>query len=208
MLQDPHSMDHKKEKQAAIFEAACSVIREKGFHQARIVDIARHAGISYGLVYHYFGSKADLFDAISKEWWDGLYAMMDQCESQPASIDDRLAMIVNYFLDLYERRPNLVHVFIAEISRSTANLTPARLEFFTRFFDRTERIMAGAQDLGTLRKDVKPRYLTYIFLGALEGFISTMVMGEQLLKGREQRKRIARGILDVFFYGASASGQD
>ena len=51
----------KKNKVEAIFEAACRVIREKGYHQARMADIAREAGISYGLVYHYYNSKSDLF---------------------------------------------------------------------------------------------------------------------------------------------------
>jgi AcrR family transcriptional regulator len=58
----------KKDRVAVIFEAACAVIREKGFHQALIRDIAEAANISYGLVYHYFKSKSDLFDAIITEW--------------------------------------------------------------------------------------------------------------------------------------------
>ena len=74
--------DQKKHKEAAILEAACNVIRDKGFHQARITDIAHRAGISYGLVYHYFRSKADLFDAILKEWWNGLYSMMEECYTE------------------------------------------------------------------------------------------------------------------------------
>jgi AcrR family transcriptional regulator len=199
-----HSNQSKRNREAAIFEAACTVIREKGFHQARIIDIARQAGISYGLVYHYFRSKADLFDAITKEWWNGLYSTIDACEAQASTIEERLGIIVNYFLDLYDKRPNLVHVFITEISRSTANLTPAGLEFFKRFFDRTERMMAQAQSAGTLRSDIRARYLTYIFLGSLESFLSTMVLEKQPFTGRSQKKRIASGLLEVFFNGASA----
>lgn len=197
-----HATDPKKNKEAAIFEAACTVIRDKGFHQARITDIAHRAGISYGLVYHYFRSKADLFDAILKEWWNGLYAMMERSEMGSSPVEVKLAAIVEYFLDLYEKRPSLVHIFITEISRSTANLTPAHLDYFKTFFKKTEKIMARAQSEGMLRSDVKARYLTYIFLGALEGFVSAMVFENQPLKGRDQKKRIATGILEVFFNGA------
>ena len=100
------SVDLKKEKEAAIFDAACRVIREKGYHQARITDIAQEAGISYGLVYHYFRSKADLFDSILKEWWGGLFAMMDRLENQFAPVEEKLAGIIGYFLDRYEKRPD------------------------------------------------------------------------------------------------------
>lgn len=195
-------LDAKKHREAAIFDAACAVIREKGLHHARIVDIAAKAGTSYGLVYHYFGSKSNLFDAISSEWWKGLYAMIEAGEGHPSPIHEKLGDIIHYFLNLYESRPNLVHVFVTEISRSTANLTPERLNFFKRFFERTERIIQRGQSEGLLRRDIRARYLTYIFVGALEGFLSTMVLENQPIKGAEQKMRIANGLLEVFFNGA------
>jgi len=196
------ALDSKKRREATILDAACAVIREKGFHQARIVDIARKAGTSYGLVYHYFGSKANLFDAISNEWWNGLYAMIDAGAQTAAPVDEKLADIIHYFFDLYETRPNLVHIFVTDISRATANLTPERLNCFKRFFDRIDRIIVGGQADGTLRNDIRARYLTYIFVGSLEGFVSTMVLENQPIKGREQKQRIAHGLLEVFFNGA------
>ncbi|MEJ2718147.1 MAG: TetR/AcrR family transcriptional regulator [Deltaproteobacteria bacterium] len=198
------SNQSKRNREAAILEAACAVIREKGFHQARIIDISRRAGISYGLVYHYFRSKADLFEAITRAWWDGIYSTIDSCKTRASAIEDRLGIIVNHFLNLYDERPNLVHVFITEISRSSANLTPAGLAFFKRFFDKTEGIMAQAQSAGTLRSDVRARYLTYIFLGSLESFLSTMVLENQPFTGPAQKKRIAGGLLEVFFNGAGS----
>lgn len=194
--------DAKKDKVAVIFEAACRVIREKGFHQARIRDIAGAANISYGLVYHYFKSKSDLFDAIFREWWEGLCAMMDQCDQPSEPVEQKLRSIVKYFLDQYEQRPDLMHIFITEISRSSANLTPARVGRFKLFMDRTEAIIAKAQHEKALRSDVKARYLTYIFLGALECFLSTMVLENQPLKGRAQKERIERGLMEVFLNGA------
>lgn len=192
----------KKDRMAIIFEAACVVIREKGFHQARIRDIASAAHISYGLVYHYFKSKSDLFDAILTEWWEGLFAMMDQSGGSSEPVEQKLGSIVKYFLNQYEQRPDLVHIFITEISRSSANLTPARLDRFKMFMSRTEAIITEAQVAKTLRSDVKARYLTYIFLGALECFISTMVLENQPLKGQGQKDRIERGIMEVFLNGA------
>jgi len=122
-MQAAQANNDKKTKEAAIFDAACSVIRDKGFHQARITDIAQAAGISYGLVYHYFKSKTDLFDAILKEWWGGLFATMDLCDAEDLDVREKLSAIINYFLDMYEKRPDMVHIFITEISRSSANLT-------------------------------------------------------------------------------------
>lgn len=196
------NLDGRKDKETAIFDAACHVIRRKGFHQARITDIAQEAGISYGLVYHYFKSKSHLFDAILAEWWNGLFSMMDECEKNATNVEDKLAAVVGHFLDRYEKRPDLVHIFITEISRSSTNLTPARLKSFKAFMDRTEDIIRVAQDEKSLRDDVKARYLTYIFLGAIETFISTMVIKNRPITGKAQKQRILTGLLTVFFDGA------
>ena len=66
----------RTEKQAVIFEAALKVFRQKGFHKARIADIATEAGISYGLVYHYYHNKEGLFNTILNQWWEDLYQLL------------------------------------------------------------------------------------------------------------------------------------
>jgi TetR/AcrR family transcriptional regulator, fatty acid metabolism regulator protein len=193
---------NKKERQNLIFDAACRVIREKGFHQARITDIAQRAGISYGLVYHYFKNKSDLFDFIIDQWWTGLFSSMEKADRSAESVESKLGSVIDYFLDQYEKKPDLVHIFITEISRSVPNLTPERLKWIKIFLERTEKIIIQAQSDGILRYDVKARYLTYIFIGALENFISAMVLEKLPLRGQNQKKRIAEGLLEVFLNGA------
>lgn len=50
-----------------ILEAAAREFRECGFGGATLSDVARRAGVSTGTVAHYFGSKADLFEAVIAE---------------------------------------------------------------------------------------------------------------------------------------------
>ena len=195
--------EHKKDIQAVIFDAACKVIREKGFHQTRITDIAQTAGISYGLVYHYFKSKSELFLTIQKEWLECMLEMMDQTDMRFITVEEKLAAIINFFLDMYEKRTDLVYIFVTEISRSTSNLNPDTLKWFKIFLARTEKIIAMGQSEKILRSDVKAKYLTHILLGSLETFISTMVVDNQTLKSSKQKQRIGTALLEVFLNGAS-----
>jgi len=192
----------KKEKEEAILEAALKIIKQKGFHRARMSDIAVEAGISYGLVYHYFKNKDDLFEAILNRWWDGLFKLMRDIHEAQYDVQEKLKHIIHYFLDTYQSNPELVNIFITEISRSTTNLTADRLEYFKKFMSLTEAVIAEGQQNRTLRTDFRARYLTYIFLGALEAFLSTMVLADQNIKGDAQKKRIAESILEVFLNGA------
>ena len=192
----------KKIKEDAILEAALRVIKKKGFHKSRMADIARDAGISYGLVYHYFKTKEDLFETILERWWDSLFSLMTETRAAGEEVQEKLRRIILFLLDTYQRHPNLVNIFITEISRSTANLTRKRLERFKGFMTLTEEVIAEGQNQGVLRDDFKPRYLTYIFLGGLEAFVSALVLVNQKIKGDAQKEKIAQSILEVFLNGA------
>jgi TetR/AcrR family fatty acid metabolism transcriptional regulator len=185
------------------FEAALKIIKQKGFHKARMSDIAKEAGISYGLVYHYFKNKEDLFDSIINRWWDGLFKLMANISGDNKyDVHKKLRRIIYYFLDTYQSNHELVNIFITEISRSTTNLTSDRLDRFKKFMSLTQAVMAEGQEKEMLRADFKARYLTYIFLGALETFVSAMVLVDQKIKGDAQKDRIADSILEVFLNGA------
>lgn len=48
------------EKKQAIFESTLKLIREYGFHGTPMSQIAQHAGVATGTIYHYFTSKDEL----------------------------------------------------------------------------------------------------------------------------------------------------
>jgi AcrR family transcriptional regulator len=200
MKNGPRSI--KKDKETVILDAALRIIKQKGFHKARMSDIAKDAEISYGLVYHYFRNKEDLFDAILNRWWHALFQLMASIIKCDDNVQSKLRHIISYFLDTYQTSPELVNIFITEISRSTTNLTHTRLDNFKKFMSLTDRIIAEGQKNKILRPDYKARYLTYIFLGALETFVSALVLADQHISGNAQKKRIADSILEVFLNGA------
>lgn len=53
--------DLKKEKQDRIINAALKVFAQNGYKHASTDDIVSEAGISKGLLFHYFGSKLGLY---------------------------------------------------------------------------------------------------------------------------------------------------
>lgn len=54
------------DKQEQILDAALSVFREKGFHEAKVEEIAGLAGVGKGTIYEYFDTKTDLFQQTVK----------------------------------------------------------------------------------------------------------------------------------------------
>jgi TetR/AcrR family fatty acid metabolism transcriptional regulator len=193
----------KNVKQGMIIDAALKVFRERGYANARMADIARRAGVSYGLVYHYFGSKEVLFEMIVESWWSALYAMMEHEIASGDDVRDKLVNIIEFFLNTYGQKPNLMSIFVSEVCRSSVYHTEEGLSKFLKFFSLCEQVMVQGQESGFLIKDVPPHHLTYIFYGAIETFISVMVLGKEPLTKKRQ-ERATNAILQVFIDGARA----
>lgn len=77
-----HFFSISKEKQDIILKAAISVFAENGYLQSKTAKICEKAGISKGLIFHYFGSKKNLFlfivDHITEEMLKKYYELMPQ----------------------------------------------------------------------------------------------------------------------------------
>src|SRR5690625_358370 len=50
-----------KEKQNSIIDSALKIFAKHGYRKTSISDIAKSAGISKAMVFHYFGTKKDLY---------------------------------------------------------------------------------------------------------------------------------------------------
>jgi len=67
----------RSDKRARILDAAITVFARSGYHGARVSDIAREAGIAYGLVYHYFRNKEEILASAFEERWGDFLAVVD-----------------------------------------------------------------------------------------------------------------------------------
>lgn len=67
--------DLKKEKQDKFIHAALKVFAENGYKKASTDEIVKQAGISKGLLFHYFGSKQGLYEFVYN--YSTKYVMME-----------------------------------------------------------------------------------------------------------------------------------
>ena len=74
---------HAKETRHQILESARRSFAERGYNQCTNQDIADQAGISTGAIYHYFGSKLDMYVAVYEDVQTVVYEQFEQA-AQPA----------------------------------------------------------------------------------------------------------------------------
>lgn len=59
--------DRSSDKRQRIIDAAMKLIAEKGYHGATTALIAKEAGVSQGIIFHYFKNKEDVFFSLLRE---------------------------------------------------------------------------------------------------------------------------------------------
>lgn len=166
------------EKRRAILHAAVRVFAEKGYHGCRIADVAKAAGVAYGLVYHYFQSKEELLESVSAEQWEILVNALRGVEEGPGSAPEKLAGMLAFVFDVFKTAPAAVRVLLLEVTRTPhalrAGSTREAFEVAVRLIS---EVIRRGQERGELRGDIDPLTSAAGVLGALELAVTAMVIG-------------------------------
>src|SRR5690606_13230382 len=126
-----------------IREAAVKVFATKGYHDARVSDIAKEAGVAHGLVYHYFSGKDNLLPDVFRRTWGHIEMGLRTIERSGAPATDQIADVVRLLLGSYRMDPNLVRVVVLEVTRS--GHLRAQVDEIVEAFAIIERIIAAGQ---------------------------------------------------------------
>jgi len=95
---------------AKIVETALLLFAQHGYESTTTRQIAEHAGISYGLMYHYFKSKEDLLKLVFQRCIEPLQQMILSLD-ETASPEKRLEYLVRKTFSIAEADPSLAGLF-------------------------------------------------------------------------------------------------
>ena len=110
----------KPEKQEKILEVAIREFADKGFEKASTNEIVKEAGISKGILFHYFQNKKNLFlfvyDYFMELCMDEFYKKVDMDERD---IFIKLRQISSFKLELMYKYPMIFKFFEASIAEKS-----------------------------------------------------------------------------------------
>jgi AcrR family transcriptional regulator len=169
-------MSAAEEKPRLILDAAVRVFAAQGFEATRVGDIAKEAGVAYGLVYHYFGSKDAVLEAVFREAWGRLLDAIASATKGEASAPERLELAIKIVLRSWRDSPDLVRLITREVTRSPH--FQEELNEIGRGFTGLQLVIERGQEEGTLRRDVDARLTAWMLYGALEEILTGWVLGQ------------------------------
>lgn len=185
----------KQGRREELLSAAARAIAKEGYDDCRVCDIAREAGVSPSLVYHYFASKEEVFESIFRENWGIVAEAIEQISRTGDSGAEKLRKIAAVMLHSWRHDPDVVRVLVREVSRNP-NLQ-AHIGALTRGLDQLQGVIKAGQQSGEFDPELDPLFATYAAWGVLDEIMTGWVLG-RLPDGPDDVERALDTVVRMF----------
>ena len=165
------------DKRRLILDAAIRVFARRGFHHCRVSDVADEAGVAYGLVYHYFGSKEEILNQLFSERWQLMLDAIAEIDSHAVPARDKLYMVASFIIDSYHHEPDLMKVIIVEVTRAANTFGREHLAKIREAYGMIAAIVDQARADGSFKSDISAEFAAMCFYGAIEQLLSGWIFG-------------------------------
>ena len=144
----------KEDRRTQILDAALVVFARRGLAATKIGDIATQAGLSHGLVYHYFPSKEDIFTELISIADRSSSSALLQAEQMPLPPMEKLRAIAQLVLQsIWESSESACMFYLMAQAMMSDNTPPKAKEILAQFgtpYKVLTRIIAQGQDEGAI----------------------------------------------------------
>jgi TetR/AcrR family fatty acid metabolism transcriptional regulator len=189
----------QEDKRRQIMEAAVRAFARKGYHACRVGEIAEEAGVAYGLVYHYFGSKEEVLESIFRDTWKQMLARVREVQEEGGPAEEQVRKVTALLLRTWKRDPDLVRVLVREVTRSPEQMQ-RQIDEIGHAYESLEGIIVQGQETGEFRADIDSKVAATVFYGALEEVLTGWVMG-QLPDSDEDIAKAEHGVTALLVTG-------
>jgi TetR/AcrR family fatty acid metabolism transcriptional regulator len=183
------------DKYQRILDAAVSVFAEKGFHSARVSDVAERASVADGTIYLYFRNKEELLMTAIKTAFDAFMSRArTELESLPSPAD-KLRRLAHLHLEALSENRDLAVVFQMELRQSARFLAPFSHEHMIEYFGLVRAAIREGQAQGIFRPELRDKIAANCFFGALDEMVTSWVLDETNYQLADVAETVANIIL-------------
>lgn len=189
----------KETKKQQIVKAAISVFAQKGFNNAKMIDIAKAAAIGKGTIYEYFRSKDEVFLAAFNSFKQETDTEIAKRIFLLTNPKEKLAVFIQASFEVYLKSADFVEIvfdFWAEGIRERHQQIDLK-QIYDEYRKYIVSILEEGIHAGVFRKMNSNLVASTIF-GAMDGLMLQWILNKQefpiIEAGKELTKTILRGI--------------
>lgn len=114
----PRPNKHSEVSREALFEAGLEIFAQKGFHRARLDDIAKSIGVTRGAIYWHFTSKEDFYVSLVQHYMGQLEEELMEILGRDIPSAQKLALTYLHYIERIQSSPDLARVKRLEIHKA------------------------------------------------------------------------------------------
>jgi TetR/AcrR family transcriptional regulator, fatty acid metabolism regulator protein len=192
----PRSRLAPEARETEILAAARGVLREVGYERFQAVEVARRCGISEGLVYRYFPTRADLLARVAEDWLTDVLANEPDLAAYSSS-EEGLREVIEYGFRVIRAEPALTRYILLGL-RAAPQFRGTAVHRLNRSITHLcIRVLEAGVAKGEYRDDVPVTVVRDMIFGVIEHQTWAYLRGE----GEFPPRRVAAGIASVIHSG-------
>lgn len=169
----------EKTKKEQILEAAFEVFCAKGFHGAKMEEIAEKAGVGKGTIYEYFQNKVHLFHEMLIMQIEKYFCELEKGLDENATAVSKMGDLIKRHVTFSKGLQSIVNKFMIESSSgidADSDIKQRMIDTYDKKFQNIKGIIKTGVENGEFREDIDIDTLSVFFFGGLTGITNTMLM--------------------------------
>ena len=181
-----------------ITRAAYEIIAEKGYYNFTMMDIAKKAGVSSGLIHHYFKDKENMLVTLLREMQQNVRSSLERALEREADPKVKLGIFIDQGFGLVENEKEYIYVTFDFLTQIKFNERMQRIlsKLYRGYRETLSQILREGKEQGVF-KEVDEHYIATIFSSIMLGFEQQYIVDNTAFFYREYAARVKNFIFDM-----------
>ena len=181
-----------------ITRAAYEIIAEKGYYNFTMMDIAKRAGVSSGLIHHYFKDKENMLVTLLREMQQNVRLSLERAIEPVADPMEKLGIFIDQAFGLVENEKEYIYVTFDFLTQIKFNERMQRIlsKLYRGYRETLTQILREGKEKGIF-KDVDEQYISTIFSSILLGLNQQYIVDNTSFNYHEYAGRVKTFIFDM-----------
>ena len=182
-----------------ILSTALDLFAVRGYDATAVREICEAAGITKPTLYHFFGSKDGVLQALVQGGFQQFRALVQSALETPGTFRDRVKVLARSVFDSASKKPRFWR-FMHSVIWAPPGTAPSQANACTEFYDGVVGLLARASEEAAARGEIAPG-VTEARMLILMGSIGEAATGYVIAGKPELTPELADLIVDTIFDG-------
>jgi len=181
-----------------ILAAATKLFAAKGLEGARVDEIAQRSGANKNMIYHYFGSKEGLFEAVLERMYETIRSRQRDFQVLEMAPEEGMRALAEFTFDIFVEIPEFISLMNSENLCKAKHIkgSPSIVPMYNPLLATINELLRRGQEAGVFREniDAVDLYISISGLGAyyisnrysFSALFGTELMAPERLRQRHQ----------------------